>query len=208
MHIFFNSERNKAFQAIDNFIDWNLKKLLDQSEFISVLSWIYRRLLIAFLVTSSVIRQKGESQNGCFKKTKHAKFSAKTNIFYPLIRTRTCAYAYQGIKNVHFCGKFGVLCFLETPGLRFALLPYYRRLILRKTARAGLLNRKSDFLKRRRENTWIDNTHSVFPVNLSGVSYGLITGIIVFKISINDIIEWINDLKLVNIKDGHSGKKY
>ena len=26
---------------------------------------------------SSVIRQKGESQNGCYKKTKHAKFSEK-----------------------------------------------------------------------------------------------------------------------------------
>ena len=26
---------------------------------------------------SSVIRQKGKSQNGCFKKTKHAKFSEK-----------------------------------------------------------------------------------------------------------------------------------
>ena len=37
---------------------------------------------------SSVIRQKGESQNGCFKKTKHAKFSEKTNISNPLIRTR------------------------------------------------------------------------------------------------------------------------
>ena len=39
---------------------------------------------------SSVIRQKGESQNGCFKKTKHAKFSEK----------RTCAY--QGIKMFVF----------------------------------------------------------------------------------------------------------
>ena len=35
----------------------------------------------------SVIRQKVESQNWCFKKTKHAKFSKKTNISYPLIRT-------------------------------------------------------------------------------------------------------------------------
>ena len=35
----------------------------------------------------SMIRQKGESQNGCFKKTKHAKFSEKKNS-YPLIRTR------------------------------------------------------------------------------------------------------------------------
>ena len=26
-----------------------------------------------------------------------------------------------------FFGKFGVLCFLETPFLRFALLPYYRQ---------------------------------------------------------------------------------
>ena len=27
-----------------------------------------------------------------------------------------------------FFGKFGVLCFLETSVLRFALLPYYRRI--------------------------------------------------------------------------------
>ena len=39
---------------------------------------------------SSVIRQKGEPQNGCFKKTKHAKFSEK----------RKCAY--QGIKMFVF----------------------------------------------------------------------------------------------------------
>ena len=44
---------------------------------------------------SSVIRQKSESQNGCYKKTKLAKFSEKrtflspkkTNISYPLIHT-------------------------------------------------------------------------------------------------------------------------
>ena len=33
-----------------------------------------------------VIRQKSESQNGGNKKTKHAEFSEKTNISYPLIR--------------------------------------------------------------------------------------------------------------------------
>ena len=33
------------------------------------------------------VRQKDESQNGCFKKTKHVKFSEKTTISYPLIRT-------------------------------------------------------------------------------------------------------------------------
>ena len=67
-------------------------------------------------------------QNGCLKKTKHANFP-KTNIFYPLIRTRT--YAYQGGKKCSFFGKLGVLCFLETPVLRFVLLPYYPILSLR-----------------------------------------------------------------------------
>ena len=64
-------------------------------------------------------------------KTKHAKqIFRKTNIFYLpppptlLIRARTCAY--QGVRNNRF-SFFGVLSFLETPVLRFALLPYYRR---------------------------------------------------------------------------------
>ena len=40
-------------------------------------------LFLLFILSShnsSVIRQKGESQNGCFKKTKQVKFSEKTNI--------------------------------------------------------------------------------------------------------------------------------
>ena len=37
---------------------------------------------------SLVIRQKDESQNEGNKKTKHAKFSEKVKISYPLIRTR------------------------------------------------------------------------------------------------------------------------
>ena len=31
------------------------------------------------------------------------------------------------VKNVRFFEKFGVLCFLVTPVLRFVLLPYYQR---------------------------------------------------------------------------------
>ena len=64
-------------------------------------------------VTPTIIRQKGESQNGCFKKNKARQIFRKTNISYPLIRTHTW--------------ESGVLCFLVTPILRFALLPYYRR---------------------------------------------------------------------------------
>ena len=51
--------------------------------------------------TSSVIRQKGKFQNVCVS---------------------------EGKKCSGFFGKFGVLCFVETLVLRFALLPYYRRL--------------------------------------------------------------------------------
>ena len=97
---------------------------------------------------SLVIRQKGESQSGCFKKTKRAEFS-KISISYPIIRTRTCAY--YGIRNGNF-GKFGVLYFLETPVLRFAFLPYYRRNNLTFTTHALYNNSNkisnSDFSQR------------------------------------------------------------
>ena len=42
--------------------------------------------------------------------------------------THMCAY--QGGKKCLFFGKFGVLCFLETPVLRFALFPCYRQINL------------------------------------------------------------------------------
>ena len=50
--------------------------------------------LINFVI-SSVIRPKGESQNGRFKKTKHTKFSEK----------------HTFIKKSSFFRKFGVVCF-------------------------------------------------------------------------------------------------
>ena len=52
-----------------------------------------------YRINSSVLWQKGESQNGGNKNTKHAKFSEKTTFFTP-IRTGTCAY--QEVKNVRF----------------------------------------------------------------------------------------------------------
>ena len=65
------------------------------------------------------MRQEGKSQDGCFKKTKHAKFSEKCTFLTP--------WCLSGGKKCAYFGKFGVLFFLETPVLRFALLPYYRR---------------------------------------------------------------------------------
>ena len=44
-----------------------------------------------FIIVKIIVsnKAKGESKNGCFKKTKHAKFSAKTNISHPLIGSET-----------------------------------------------------------------------------------------------------------------------
>ena len=42
-----------------------------------------------------------------------------------VLKHKSCAY--QGVKNVRFFEKFGILCFFETPVLRFALLSYYRQ---------------------------------------------------------------------------------
>ena len=52
----------------------------------------------------------------------------KTYISYPLICTRVYV-CVSGVRNVRFAIKFDVLCFLETPVLRFGLLPYYRRFL-------------------------------------------------------------------------------
>ena len=35
----------------------------------------------------------------------------------------------SGGKKCSIFGKFDLICFLVTPGLRFALLPYYRRIL-------------------------------------------------------------------------------
>ena len=69
----------------------------------------------------SVIRQKCESQNGCLKKTKHTKFSGKKTFLTPWY-----AHVRQWVRNVRFSENLAC-CFLETPVLRFALLPYYQR---------------------------------------------------------------------------------
>ena len=75
---------------------------------------------------------KGDSQSGCFKKTKRIKLSEKRTLLIPWyahVRTfLTAWYAhtrlrFSGGKKCLFFGKFDVLCFLETPVLRFALLP-------------------------------------------------------------------------------------
>ena len=67
---------------------------------------------------SSITRQKHEYQNGCFKKTKHAKFSEKRTCLTPW-------YAHVRLRKISVrFRKFDVLC---TPVLRLALLPYFQQ---------------------------------------------------------------------------------
>ena len=80
----------------------------------------------------SVIKQKSESQNGCFKKINHAKFSQKQT-FNTYVRV-------SGGKKCLFFGKVGVLCFLETPVLRFALLLYYQQAIMEMLIKTAIKN--------------------------------------------------------------------
>ena len=75
-----------------------------------------------FHANLSVIRQKGESQNGRAKKIKQAKFSEKRHLLPPPTRAQVCLY--QGVRNARLSKNLALLCFLETPVLRFALLPY------------------------------------------------------------------------------------
>ena len=77
-----------------------------------------------WMVISSVIRQKEESQNGCFKKQSTPNFP-KNEHFLPS-DTHTCVCVSRG-KKCSFFVESGVLYFLETPVLRFARLSYYRR---------------------------------------------------------------------------------
>ena len=70
-------------------------------------------------------KAKGRISKRVFQESKARHNFRKTKISYTLIRTRM--YAYQEVRNVCCSGNFGMLCFLETPVLRFALLPYYRR---------------------------------------------------------------------------------
>ena len=72
-------------------------------------------------------KAKGRNSKGVFQENKARQIFRKTNISYPLIRTRMCAQQGGGSKKCLFFGKFGMLCFPETPVLRFVLLPYYRR---------------------------------------------------------------------------------
>ena len=60
------------------------------------------------------------------------------------------------------------------------------------------------YLKRRKQNVKISNTHSVFQVLLFGVPQGSILGSLLFNIFINDLNLWITKTDLLNFADDNA----
>ena len=79
---------------------------------------------------SSVIREKGESQNGCFKKTKHVKFSEKRTFLSPWLKLRItlllckcfnlianysiasdCVKVSDQLVSKQFCFSYFIVCY-------------------------------------------------------------------------------------------------
>ena len=58
-------------------------------------------------------KARGRISARVFQENKARQIFRKTNIFYSLIRTRTCAY--QGVKNVRFWENLACFVFLEHP---------------------------------------------------------------------------------------------
>ena len=101
---------------------WSIRKKISiVNNSVLYFTWIQKIRSIRWVVGN---KAKGQISKLVFQENKAHQIFRKINISYPLIRTPTCAY--QGV-NVLFFGKSAVLCFLETPVLRFTLLPYYRR---------------------------------------------------------------------------------
>ena len=64
---------------IAGIISWNFKEKKGASVSVN----LFREYRFRHTVLSSVIRQIGESQNGCYKKTKHVKFYEKRTFLTP-----------------------------------------------------------------------------------------------------------------------------
>ena len=78
---------------------------------------MYLKLLVAVQLdeVSQCVGNKAKGRNSkwMFKENKARRISRKTNIFPPLMRTRTCAY--QGVRNVRFSENLACFIFLEHP---------------------------------------------------------------------------------------------
>ena len=105
-------ERTKVFYSF-----WCLPGII---VFTTLTLWISEHIGI-YLVGN---KAKGQISKRLFQENNARKISEKWTFLPPDIHKYECI---SGGNKCSFFGKFSVLCFLETPVLRFTLLPYYRR---------------------------------------------------------------------------------
>ena len=88
----------------------NQFRIFDYKLLIKDVSWTLSKIYdeVVCKSSSSVIRQKDESQNECYNKRMHAKYFVKRTFLTPLIRT--CAY--QGVRNIRFSENLTYFVFL------------------------------------------------------------------------------------------------
>ena len=75
----------------------------------------------------SVRGKRADLKTGVSRKQSTPKLPKNKHFLPPDTHTHVCVSCVSGSKKCLFFGNFGVLCFLETPVLRFVLLPCYRR---------------------------------------------------------------------------------
>ena len=88
-----------------------------QSSFQKYINFVEHRLKFSHFVSN---KAKERISKRVFQESKARQIFRKTNISYPLIRTRMCAY--QGVRNVRFSENLACFAFLKH---RFWGSPFY-----------------------------------------------------------------------------------
>ena len=79
--------------------------------------------VVVLSLNSLIISKRANLKTVVSRKQSTPNFPKNEHFLPPDTHTYVCV---SGGKKCSFFGKFGVLCFLETPVLRFVLLSYYR----------------------------------------------------------------------------------
>ena len=89
---------------------------------------------------SLAIRQKDESQNGCFKKTKQAKFSEKRTFLTPWY-AHIMSHSWDEVSRICFCDSWSLLEFSSFPNFIFLTMNSFSKSATKNKLRIAALLR-------------------------------------------------------------------